>query len=82
MTHRSEINAILKQVEPWAAEEKRYLVEKLAQQATNDAPAPLNPGSRPSLGDLLGIGNPTRQQLTDQEVDNLRYEALREKYKL
>ena len=75
MSHRQEIEAILKQVELWPAGDKRELVEKLAQQGD------VGPQARPrrSLGELYGIANPTGKPISDKELDDARFEALREK---
>lgn len=85
MTHASELAAILKQVEPWTAEEKHWLAEKLSAQAalSREQPPlriPLPPEKRRSFGELRGIANPSRIAFTDQEIDDLRFDALKEKY--
>jgi hypothetical protein len=81
MSHRQEIEAILKQVELWPSEEKRELVDKLLrQQRASTAPTTSRP--KESLSSLLGIANPTGRQYTDEEIDEMRFQALKEKYKL
>ena len=77
MSHRQEIDAILKQVEPWPADEKRELVAKLLRQQQ-----PARSGPRQSLSSIVGMANPTGRQYTDEEIDEMRYQALKEKYKL
>jgi hypothetical protein len=37
---------------------------------------------RPSLGKLQGIANPTGRTFTDEQIDELRFASLKEKYKL
>jgi hypothetical protein len=78
MKHWPEIKAIVRQIESWPIEDKRELVKRLLEQRPSDESAV----NRPSLGELLGIGNPTGRHLTDVEVDELRYQALKEKLKL
>jgi hypothetical protein len=35
-----------------------------------------------SLGELQGVANPTGRTFTDEEIDELRFAVLKEKYKL
>ena len=77
MSHRPEIDSILKQVEGWPAEEKRALALQLLRTKSVEQQA-----KRPSLGNLIGIANPTGRLITDEELDEVRYQALKEKYGL
>jgi hypothetical protein len=77
MSHRHEINSILKQVQGWPAEEREALAMELLRSAPSAAGE-----RRPSLGALLGIANPTGRAFTDEEVDDLRFQALKEKFQL
>ena len=79
MRHEAELRAILKQVEVLSSEERRWLVRQLAD--VPDVP-PVPVDRRGSFADLRGLANPEGRTFTDAEVDNLRHEALREKYHL
>ena len=74
------MRAILKQVELWPAEERRWLAEKLAE--TDHAPIPPGPTGptpleqRGSLSSLIGIANPTGKQYSDGDIDRIRTEAM------
>lgn len=77
MSHRHEFNSILKQVQGWAPQEREALAMELLRSA------PFAPGQpRPSLGALIGVANPTGRTFTEEEVDELRFQALKEKYQL
>lgn len=84
MSQRPEISSILMQVENWPREDRQALAMELlrAPSATAMPATDVAKQRRPSLGDLIGIANPTGRTFTDEEVDDLRFQALEEKYKL
>jgi hypothetical protein len=82
MRHEAEMKAILKQVELLTQEEKRWLSDKLREEALSEPGGAPITQKRPSFGELLGVANPTGRDYTDDEVDQLRYEALNQKHLL
>jgi hypothetical protein len=85
MSHRSEINSILKQVEEWTAEDRRALASELLRRGDSSTASIASTGTvsqRPSLGALLGIANPQGRALADEGLDGVRFQALKESHGL
>lgn len=76
-SYDDRIESIVSEAAAWPAEVQGRLERKLAARRPGRT---LPPKKRGSLIALLGVANPTGRQFTDEEVDQLRYEALAEKY--
>lgn len=77
MSHRPEINSILKQVEDWPPEDRQALATELLQRGAG--PVPLPPRDTLSLAKAVAASM-TRPPPTDDEVERWVLEHRMAKY--
>ena len=75
MRHEAEVQAILKQVELWPAEERFALAREISDQASTAVPR-----SKPTIDQLVGAGRGDGPAPSDDEVRRWRDEHLQQKY--
>lgn len=77
MRHEAEMQAILKQVELWPAEERVEFVRQ-AQRLTEDVIVAAR--RKPTIDELVGAGLGGRPAPSDEQIKRWRDEHLTEKY--